>query len=302
MKFFATFLSLFFLTTLVLSGCTQQIVSNTKIKDEELPKYYSNLEASYLNRGYLKGDDKSDVISFNADMLASNFEDIALYDEYIVRNGRFISKTTPSKLRKWIQPIRVKVIHGSSVPFSRRYNDFNNIQKYLARLSALIDHPIELTDQNPNFFILVMSAKEYRYSKELIQTEIGNAPKPVLDAIQDSSPRVLCSAFTVTKNRRSSELTRAVVVLKDEQRGIMRESCVHEEIAQAMGLVNDSFKARPSIFNDDEEFAFLTRHDELLLKILYDPRIKIGMEVEEARPIIREIARGLIEANLIATN
>ena len=44
-----------------------------------------------------------------------------------------------------------------------------------------------------------------------------------------------------------------------------------------MGLANDSPDARPSVFNDDEEFAFLTRHDELLLKMLYDPRLRPGM-------------------------
>jgi hypothetical protein len=38
-----------------------------------------------------------------------------------------------------------------------------------------------------------------------------------------------------------------------------------------MGLANDSRQARPSIFNDDQEFALLTGHDELLLTILYDP-------------------------------
>ena len=32
-----------------------------------------------------------------------------------------------------------------------------------------------------------------------------------------------------------------------------------------MGLANDSPEARPSIFNDDEEYALLTGHDEMLL-------------------------------------
>ena len=56
-----------------------------------------------------------------------------------------------------------------------------------------------------------------------------------------------------------------------------------------MGLANDSPSARPSIFNDDDEFALLTTHDELLLKMLYDPRLKAGMTLPEAKPIIRTI-------------
>jgi hypothetical protein len=35
----------------------------------------------------------------------------------------------------------------------------------------------------------------------------------------------------------------------------------------------------------------LTTHDELLLKMLYDPRLRTGMSADEARPIIRILAR-----------
>lgn len=71
-------------------------------------------------------------------------------------------------------------------------------------------------------------------------------------------------------------------------------SCIHEELAQGMGPANDSRTARPSIFNDDEEFAFLTWHDEMLLSILYDRRLRPGMFEAEARPIVLDIARELL--------
>ena len=64
----------------------------------------------------------------------------------------------------------------------------------------------------------------------------------------------------------------------------MRLSCIHEEITQGLGLANDSPLARPSIFNDDEEFALLTPMDELMLKMLYSPRLSAGMTETEARP------------------
>ena len=61
-----------------------------------------------------------------------------------------------------------------------------------------------------------------------------------------------------------------------------------------MGLANDSPTARPSIFNDDEEFGLLTRHDELLLRMLYDPRLRTGMTIDEATPIVQTIAAELV--------
>ena len=71
-------------------------------------------------------------------------------------------------------------------------------------------------------------------------------------------------------------------------------TCLHEEIAQGLGLVNDSPKARPSIFNDNEEFALLTPQDEMMLRILYDRRLHPGMSMAEARPIVETIAAELL--------
>ena len=61
-----------------------------------------------------------------------------------------------------------------------------------------------------------------------------------------------------------------------------------------MGLPNDDETVRPSLFNDDEEFALMTLHDELLLRILYDDRLEPGMSPEESMPIVRQIARELL--------
>uniref|UniRef100_UPI0035139E9E DUF2927 domain-containing protein n=1 Tax=Cognatishimia sp. TaxID=2211648 RepID=UPI0035139E9E len=83
----------------------------------------------------------------------------------------------------------------------------------------------------------------------------------------------------------------AVAVVRAEHPDLLRRSCYHEEIAQGLGIVNDSPFARPSIFNDDDEFALLTSHDEALLNMLYDPRLRIGMSASEARPIIQILAR-----------
>jgi hypothetical protein len=64
---------------------------------------------------------------------------------------------------------------------------------------------------------------------------------------------------------------------------------VHEELAQGLGLANDSPRARPSIFNDDDEFALLTMQDEDLLRLLYSPRLTPGMSFDIARPILTQL-------------
>jgi hypothetical protein len=92
---------------------------------------------------------------------------------------------------------------------------------------------------------------------------------------------------------RPDVITSAVVFFKCELEGVLRDSCFHEEMTQAMGLRNDLPDVRPSMFNDDEEFAFLTEHDEYLLRIFYDRRLKPGMSADEVRPILPEIVEDL---------
>ena len=82
-----------------------------------------------------------------------------------------------------------------------------------------------------------------------------------------------------------------ISVIRGELPERLRLSCIHEELAQSLGLVADYPRARLSIFNDNEEFAVLTRRDELMLKMLYDPSLKSGMTATQAQPMISRIAR-----------
>ncbi|MEM6677695.1 MAG: DUF2927 domain-containing protein, partial [Pseudomonadota bacterium] len=85
------------------------------------------------------------------------------------------------------------------------------------------------------------------------------------------------------------EILFGFAIIRDGLPPRLARSCVEEELAQAMGLPNDDPNVRPSIFNDDQEFALLTRHDEALLRILYDPRLAPGMTEREAMAIVPRI-------------
>ncbi|MGE5148419.1 MAG: DUF2927 domain-containing protein [Candidatus Eiseniibacteriota bacterium] len=69
----------------------------------------------------------------------------------------------------------------------------------------------------------------------------------------------------------------------------LRQHCIVEEISQALGLLNDSTLIFPSIFHDDSRQQALSPWDELMFYAHYDPRIKPGMTINQAMPIIREI-------------
>lgn len=57
--------------------------------------------------------------------------------------------------------------------------------------------------------------------------------------------------------------------------------CLHEELAQAIGPLNDLYRLPDSIFNDDNIHAVLTGFDMLILRMTYAPELRTGMSRAE---------------------
>jgi len=53
--------------------------------------------------------------------------------------------------------------------------------------------------------------------------------------------------------------------------------CLHEELAQALGPLNDLYRLSDSVFNDDNVHAVLTGFDMLILRVYYAPELRAGM-------------------------
>jgi len=58
-------------------------------------------------------------------------------------------------------------------------------------------------------------------------------------------------------------------------------SCLHEELAQALGPLNDLYRLPDSVFNDDDMEGTLTGFDMLALRALYAPELRSGMSRSE---------------------
>ncbi|MGB7319069.1 MAG: DUF2927 domain-containing protein, partial [Planktotalea sp.] len=57
--------------------------------------------------------------------------------------------------------------------------------------------------------------------------------------------------------------------------------CLHEELAQALGPLNDLYRLPDSVFNDDNVHTVLTGFDMLILRAYYDPSLRNGMSKSE---------------------
>ncbi|WP_068296589.1 DUF2927 domain-containing protein [Pararhodobacter sp. CCB-MM2] len=74
---------------------------------------------------------------------------------------------------------------------------------------------------------------------------------------------------------------RAAVFIPDDTTPQEIRDCLHEEIGQALGPLNDLFRLSDSIFNDDNFQTTLTGFDMLLLRVWYAPELNPGMSREE---------------------
>ena len=263
----------------------------------QLQRYYASVQTRLQTQGLLRTDGGGPDVPFTASTLAQNFERIALFDEYAIQGGRFVAQQTPSHLRRWERPIRIGLVFGDQVPEAQRAIDQANVTAYARRLSRLTGVNMTVSNVNPNFHVMFLYRDEQKSVGPILRQRISDLGQVVIDEITQSPRNTFCVAYAFSDQKNSSSYTSALILVKAEHTDLMRLSCIHEEMAQAMGLANDSPTARPSIFNDDEEFALLTRQDELLLRMLYDRRLKPGMTPQTARPLLPIIANDLLRTS-----
>lgn len=262
---------------------------------EELRVFYQREQDHLTSRGMLRTDGGGPDTPFTDSQLARNFVRIALFDEYVTDGDQIKAQATASRLRRWEQPVRMSVEFGASVAPAQQVIDTAEVTKYASRLSRITGLPITMTDTDPNYYVLFLGENDRRASEGRLRALVPGISPGSLRAILTLPRNQLCIVVAFSEPGKS-EYVKAISIIRAEHPPLLRKSCIHEELAQGLGLANDSPAARPSIFNDDEEFGLLTTHDELLLRMLYDRRLTSGMSPEEAAPIAKVIATELTTA------
>ncbi|RVV98592.1 DUF2927 domain-containing protein [Mesobaculum littorinae] len=256
---------------------------------EELAAYYGRIETGFQARGLLRTDGGGPDTPIDSRRLADSFVRIALFEEYTAQGGRLVALERPSRLHRWERPISMQIEFGDAVPEAQKASDRADIVGYAARLSRVTGHPISQVSSGGNFRVYVVNEAERRALEPEFRAFIPGISRAALDTVIDLPRTTYCLVFALDPND-TGEYSKAVAVIRAETPDLLRLSCVHEEIAQGMGLANDSPAARPSVFNDDEEFALLTEMDEYMLRMLYDPRMRPGMDADAAGELARVIA------------
>ncbi|MEO9827295.1 MAG: DUF2927 domain-containing protein [Paracoccaceae bacterium] len=255
----------------------------------ELIAFYESIEQRQRTLGLLRTDGGGIDTPINSARLERTFTQIAFAREFSDVGSALVRQQTDSMLHRWEEPVRIATVFGAQVPDMQRADDSAMVERFAKRLGRVTGHPISYVERGANFNVLVLTEEERRVSGPTLRRFIPGIRQQEIDVIQDLNRASYCLVVASDPGD-DGKITRALAIIRAELPPLLRLSCVHEEIAQGLGLANDSAEARPSIFNDDDEFGRLTTLDEMMLKMLYDPRLKPGMEADTAKPIVAQLA------------
>ncbi len=171
------------------------------------------------------------------------------------------------RVSKWTDPIVFATAGPKAASLDTYVTDYF---RSLADITGLHISAAQAAEAPPNFTIRSL------------------APAEIADAIaaadwQDHTRRFLhrfaetdmpCVFATRTDGGR---IFRAEVFLKDDLSRSQAEFCIQEEVAQALGLPNDTDAIADTVFNDINDVMHLTPLDERLLHLLYLDEVKPGM-------------------------
>lgn len=261
---------------------------------EAIRIYYQRVENDLLIRGLLRVDGGGPDTPVTAEMLARNFERITFFDEH--RFGARLEKSDGQErlLSRWDTPVRISMEFGPSVPDDIVAQDSAMVRQFAGRLARVTGHPIAAGRSRANFHVLVVGEDDRTAMQPRYRALLPGLNNPQLAQLLALPRDMHCLVVVSHADGAEPRILSAVAIVRAEHPDLLRRACYHEEIAQGLGLVNDSPFARPSIFNDDDEFALLTSHDEALLAMLYDLRLSIGMSADEARPIVKILAQEML--------
>ncbi|QRV24954.1 DUF2927 domain-containing protein [Marinomonas foliarum] len=197
--------------------------------------------------------------------IQDSFMKIALEREY--------KETKHPKLIRWATPIKL---------FFESDSGDANLQKELLsvhaqHLSYITGLSIDFTDdpKQANIFVIFTN---YDNLENKVRQYIGD-PEKIRTALNEA---ICLGNF---RRNRNYEITRGSIIIPVDYARIKARflDCIVEEITQLLGLPNDSNDVFPSIFNDVSIDSYLSPLDYLLLKALYSPHLKPGMDVTQTR-------------------
>jgi hypothetical protein len=227
--------------------------------------------------------------------LTQFFEDVVFGSEYLKKGSPVV--------QRWEGPVRINVsaMEGklidkagggkelklqNATPAAPNIEIIRTHLKTLIQVTGIKAESSEKVGKPPNFFI------------KFVPRLAMHAPFLVKGASPDLLKRLaapgVCYFLTAAKEGR---IVWATIVVNNALKPDAMTACLLEEMTQALGLPNDSDLVQPSLFNNRSQPTALGRNDLIVIRTLYDAKLRAGMGKREAMaiagPIIAELDQKL---------
>lgn len=181
------------------------------------------------------------------------------------------------RIRKYQGPVRIFV---EGIARTDRHMQLSRIIGDIARRVHHLD--IAVTDKRDDANAFIILVRDRDLHKTIAAFYGAEKAKEIRDSLD---PQCL-SGF---RKNDSFEIQRSDVILTVDNGDFIFLDCAYEELLQSLGPINDTDSVPWTMFNDQVSMGFFDIYDQYLMNILYDPRIRAGMTVDEVRAVLPAI-------------
>jgi Protein of unknown function (DUF2927) len=180
------------------------------------------------------------------------------------------------RIRKYDTPVRV-------FADGNRPDRKAQLAKIVADIAAKIQHlDIAMAASSDDANVLVKLVRD-RDLNRTIATFYGSERAKEIRSSLD--PQCL-SGF---RKNEKFEIEHSDVILTVDNGDFVFFDCGYEELLQSLGPINDTSTVPWTMFNDNVSMGYFDIYDQYILNLLYDPRVKAGMTVQEVKEVLPDV-------------
>jgi Protein of unknown function (DUF2927) len=177
------------------------------------------------------------------------------------------------RIRKYVTPVRV-FAEGN------RADRRAQLAQVVADIGKRVQHlDIAMASRAEDANIMVELVRDRDLTRTIAKDYGDERAKEIKTSLD---PQCL-SGF---RKNEAYEIERSNVILTVDNGDFVFLDCAYEELLQSLGPINDTSSVPWTMFNDKVSMGFFDVYDQYILNLLYDPRIKPGMTVEEVRAVL----------------
>jgi hypothetical protein len=181
------------------------------------------------------------------------------------------------RIRKYNGPVRV-IVDGVN-PAGRKAQ----LAKVVADIARRVRHlDIAMTDRTDAANVTVRMVRDRNLNRTIAGLYGARRAREIHASLD---PQCL-SGF---RKNEKFEIEHSDVILTVDNGNFIFLDCAYEELLQSLGPINDTSSVPWTMFNDDVQMGFFDIYDQYILNILYDPRIRAGMTVQEAKAVLPQV-------------